>query len=462
MSEVPATVGKEHSSSRPQRQNRRDPVHEKEEGETKPHAKQPQKQQKGKQQNAGGGQGGHQAQQSSNAHTNDGQLGSQKQRQSRTPTLSRPRMALFDHLPRKANQAHSSIRGGINSLHPAIIRLGELFNQGIIQTDDDRVVSLLAAFEDVITEYTIPPNKTLSRDLDKHIRVQVQFLVENRQLSVGMGNVIKLLRHDISKIPPDTSEADAKSYLLNELRAFVEERIGFAKNLIANNCISTIEENDTILTYGNSSVVREVLLTAAKTKTFRLVMVDSRPLNDGLITLKCLPSHIACTYTSISGASSAIEEVTQVILGASAVLSNGAVIAPAGTAMVAALAKTRRVPVVIAAESYKFCEKVQLDSIVFNELGSELEVVSFGGGEEAQGSGEKTEKKGKVNVRPNLEGGYLGGATGAFDDETMPFQVVNLRYDLTPISSVSVVATEIGLIPPSSIPVLIRDLRLDD
>jgi translation initiation factor eIF-2B subunit delta len=39
--------------------------------------------------------------------------------------------------------------------------------------------------------------------------------------------------------------------------------------------------------------------------------------------------------------------------------------------------------------------------------------------------------------------------------------VVNLRYDLTPISNISVVATEIGLIPPTSIPVLIRELRGD-
>lgn len=62
-------------------------------------------------------------------------------------------------------------------------------------------------------------------------------------------------------------------------------------------------------------------------------------------------------------------------IGASALLSNGTVFAPAGTGMIACLAKNRRVPVIFAAESYKFCEKVQLDSIVYNELGDYRELL---------------------------------------------------------------------------------------
>lgn len=69
-----------------------------------------------------------------------------------------------------------------------------------------------------------------------------------------------------------------------------------------------------------------------------------------------------------------MREVNRVFLAASSLLSNGAILAPAGTAMVASLAKVNRVPVVIVAESYKFSEKVQLDSIVYNELGSVSEI----------------------------------------------------------------------------------------
>ena len=38
---------------------------------------------------------------------------------------------------------------------------------------------------------------------------------------------------------------------------------------------------------------------------------------------------------------------------------------------------TYKVPVLVAAESYKFSDKVQLDSIVFNELGSGAEIASM-------------------------------------------------------------------------------------
>ena len=44
---------------------------------------------------------------------------------------------------------------------------------------------------------------------------------------------------------------------------------------------------------------------------------------------------------------------------------------------------------------------------------------------------------------------------------TPPYQVLNIRYDLTSMRNVSAIITEVGLIPPTSIPVLIRELRMD-
>jgi translation initiation factor eIF-2B subunit delta len=136
-----------------------------------------------------------------------------------------------------------------------------------------------------------------------------------------------------------------------------------------------------------------------------------------------------------------MREATRVILGASALLSNGAMLAPAGTAMIAALAKMQRIPVIVACESYKFTEKFQLDSIVNNELGaaSEVAVVKASGDDGAAES----------EPVPQLSIGYRGAAEklGADGSEgSLPFQVVNLRYDLTPIGNIAVIATETGLI----------------
>ena len=288
-----------------------------------------------------------------------------------------------------------------------------------------------------------------------------------RQLSMSMGNFIKFFRFTISQVDNEVTEAEAKKWLLDKLDGFIEERVSVAQMNIAKFCANAIKHDDVILTFGSSPVVRQILLSSAKVKSFRLVVVDSRPLKEALKTVAALSPHVSCTYTPLSCAASVMKESTKVLLGASALLSNGSVLAPAGTAMVASLAKFFNVPVIIAAESYKFCEKVQLDSIVFNEMGtcSELVVPAGTPGADplvAQNSGpvqadEVTAPKGPV---PVIWGRYQGAAE-ASEVTRFPFQVINLRYDITPIEAVSVVATEAGMIPPTSVPVLIRELRLD-
>ena len=64
--------------------------------------------------------------------------------------------------------------------------------------------------------------------------------------------------------------------------------------------------------------------------------------------------------------------MTKVLLGASSVLSNGAVMSRAGTASVAMMAHENKVPVIVCAEAYKFSETVRLDSFVWNEIGKIL------------------------------------------------------------------------------------------
>jgi translation initiation factor 2B subunit (eIF-2B alpha/beta/delta family) len=267
---------------------------------------------------------------------------------------------------------------------------------------------------------------------------------------------------------------------------------------------STIRDDDVILTFGSSPLVRKALLCAAKTKRFRLVVADTRPLCEGLRTLAAVSNVVHCVYSPLSGAAAAMSDVTRVLLGASCFMSNGAMLAPAGTAMVAALARSKQVPVIVASESYKFSEKVQLDSIVFNELGNTREIAVMSVPQDGSGS------TAPVPV-PQLQSNFMGMCVDSVDksapatpvasaaaagpantlsneqadaesgaglvsvpvsvadfngqpsktDSALPFAVVNLRYDLTPIANISVVATESGLIPPTSIPVLIRELQAD-
>lgn len=82
-----------------------------------------------------------------------------------------------------------------------------------------------------------------------------------------------------------------------------------------------------------------------------------------------MQADIACSYGFLSGLSYSMREVTKVVLGAAAVLSNGTVLSRSGSAAVAMCAAASSKPVLVCCEAFKFHERVQLDSITHNELG---------------------------------------------------------------------------------------------
>ena len=137
-----------------------------------------------------------------------------------------------------------------------------------------------------------------------------------------------------------------------------------------------------------SSVVEKVLLEAhASGRIFSVIVVDSRPMlegmrsafprcsyTDSLGTGKRLlavlsEAGIQCTYVLLPALGSVISEVSTVLVGAHSIHTNGAVYSRAGTALVAMMAKQHSVPVVVCCETYKFSESIQLDSFTKNELG---------------------------------------------------------------------------------------------
>lgn len=78
---------------------------------------------------------------------------------------------------------------------------------------------------------------------------------------------------------------------------------------------------------------------------------------------------IPTTYVLLPSLSLVLPRVSLCLLGTHALLSNGAMFSRAGTALVAMMLRERSVPVVCCCETYKFSERVMLDSIVGNERG---------------------------------------------------------------------------------------------
>lgn len=243
-----------------------------------------------------------------------------------------------------------------------------------------------------------------------------------------MGNAIRWLKVKISEVDPDTVETTAKANLCDGIDDFIAERITVADQVIATSTAERIRNGDTILIYGRSSAVQLSLEVAlCQGKSFRVIVVDSRPLFEG----KALASNLADSglevqYSLLPGVSHLIKDVTKVFLGAQAMTSNGRLHSRAGTALVAMMAKEASIPVIVCCESVKFSERVALDSIVMNEVAPPEELIPRRG---------TSTHLSKWEDIPNL-------------------QLLNLMYDLTPAEYIDMVITEYGSLPPSSVPVV--------
>jgi translation initiation factor eIF-2B subunit delta len=151
-------------------------------------------------------------------------------------------------------------------------------------------------------------------------------------------------------------------------------------------------------------------------------------------------------------------EVTKVFLGASALMSNGSVLSRVGTACVALLANSNHIPVLVGCETYKICNRVQLESITGNELGDPEEVACTDCARVGPsnrwnvildsrngGTGEATSEKKENNVLANWK-------------DQPNLKLLSLMYDLTPSDFVTGIVTEVGILPPSSVAVLLREM----
>ena len=142
------------------------------------------------------------------------------------------------------------------------------------------------------------------------------------------------------------------------------------------------------------------------------------------------------------------------ILGAHALLANGYVMSRIGTALIALVAKSYNVPVLVCCETYKFCDKVQTDAFVNNELGKSWPLPlpvplhsTYGIGIPA---GDPNDL---VSIGRN-QGNFLSDWKSI---ESL--NLLNLVYDFTSPDLISMVITQLGNIPCTSVPVVLRISR---
>ncbi|GFQ98074.1 translation initiation factor eIF-2B subunit delta [Trichonephila clavata] len=335
----------------------------------------------------------------------------------------------FSHLPQFIDLSTKQLNDMHQKIHPAIIELGSYYNNGILCGSNARCVGFLAAFREVLRDYETPPNKEFSRDLESKLRTYLNFLSSCRPLSISITNSVRFLQYQISYIPKGIEEEEAKEKLSAAINNFVKEEILLAKEAICISATAKIVDGDNILVFAYSSLVKDVLCKAFdQNKSFHVIIVDSRPKLEGREMLRRLAKHgLRCSYTSIDSASYVMKKVSKVIIGAHALLLNGYVMSRLGCKQLALLASYYSVPVLVCCETYKFCDRSLSDSFVHNELGKPDDLV-------------------RTSQNESLK-----------NWQSLPsLQMYNILYDVTPSDLISVIITEKGLLPCTSVPVVLK------
>lgn len=141
------------------------------------------------------------------------------------------------------------------------------------------------------------------------------------------------------------------------------------------------------------------------------------------------------------------------LLGAHSLLSNGYVIATMGTAHVANIvASVAHTPVMVCAETYKFWERAQSDAFEFNELGDPDEIWRGPRGTAADWRVPKDPDFVVAKSTHPEAWRELSQRTEGMKN----LRLLNLVYDVVPPELVSAVITELGILPTTSVPVVLR------
>ncbi|PKI83897.1 hypothetical protein MVES1_002376 [Malassezia vespertilionis] len=326
------------------------------------------------------------------------------------------------------------------TIHPEVLSLCHQLATFNVRGANKRAIAVLRALGAVIRDYRTPQGAVLSRDLLTRVSQQVGHIVESRPMNTSTGHAVRFLKYEISVVDSNLGEAEAKEHLLDRIEHFIRDRIIYAAKVIQTHAAAKIHDGDVVMAYARSSVIEGTLLQAHRNGVkFEVIVIDSRPLFEGReLAERLIGAGIPTTYGLLSSLSTLIPRVNLLLLGTSSLLSNGAPYARAGTAMCAMLAHGYHIPVIICCETYKFSDRIQLDSFVVNEAGNCSDLLSQE--DDSAQSKSKLLTRAECSAEPRLK-------------------VVQLLYDVTPPRYISAVASEVGLGGTESVGVILRDYK---
>ncbi|ADN35281.1 translation initiation factor, aIF-2BII family [Methanolacinia petrolearia DSM 11571] len=245
-------------------------------------------------------------------------------------------------------------------------------------------------------------------------------LLATRPTAVSLPNAVNIVMKDVRNA--DTIAEAREALRLSSIEFIRDSKEALSK--IAEIGARHIPENAVLMTHCNSQAAIGCIIEAHRQGKIREVYAtEVRPRNQGLLTIRALnDAGIKTNFIVDSAARFYMKKVDLFITGTDAVTVNGAVVNKIGTSQIALAAREARVPMMVAAETFKFAPKTIAGDLI------------------------KIEERDSSEVLAKKIAGDLDNVT-----------IKNPAFDVTPADFVDLIITEKGAIPPEMAYIIIRD-----
>jgi ribose 1,5-bisphosphate isomerase len=271
-----------------------------------------------------------------------------------------------------------------------------------------------------LKSYALSHNETNIEIFRKAMQEAADWLISTRPTAVSLPNAVHYVMWGLQEA---TEVEEAKQQLVERAEAFIRDSLE-AVDRIGEFGARHISEGDMILTHCNSEAALACIIAAHRSgKEITAIATEVRPGNQGLITIQVLnEAGIPTQYIVDSAARFFMNEIDLVIVGADAIMVNGAVVNKIGTAPIALAAHEARTSFMVAAETYKFAPRTVLGELIHIEERDPDEVLA-------------------ERLRSSLA--YV--------------HVRNPVFDITPPQYIDLIVTERGAFPPTLAYLIIRE-----
>ncbi|CAL8135692.1 unnamed protein product [Orchesella dallaii] len=321
--------------------------------------------------------------------------------------------------PKKGKELAQS---NVSKLYPPFYNVGLKVRNNVIRGANSQCVKLLDAIKDYVRCYDVPPGTTFKHGLFADLEGNMENLKTVCSFSISMSNAVQFLLFYLHNMPDDDGKViDFKNEILDVIDQYIVEKIEKAVEAIVLYGLEKINEGDKIMVYSITEALMSLLVKAAEDGiSYELILIQTREtkveLADVLEKLKKPTSDqtVRVSAVNFSSALYKIRSCSKLLMGGHGLFTNGGVMAQSGSGQLALVADTYNKPVVFLCETFKFCDRSPLDFLPLEE--------------------------------------YMPEQFQTEDDFLEP----KLIYDVTPSNLVTVVITDIDMLPSNGLAATLR------